>query len=95
MRHRPSATSLRLDRWTQPVSAADGGMSIAARRQADHAITTLRAMGIAVTLDVHGKVRFSSKAMPSRRAREIISIHGDVIEARLLELPPDVLRGLK
>jgi hypothetical protein len=66
-------------------------LTIAAKRLATSAIEELNRLGVAVTLDTDAqggsiRARFRSAKAMSSAARRMIELHGDLIEAHLIQV---------
>jgi hypothetical protein len=87
-------TALRLGSWLDGKSATyRPELAPAARLLAESVITELEAQGVTAWLDSSGRAHFRSHKVPPLAARRAIEIHGDLVEALLVERSIAVFKG--
>jgi hypothetical protein len=88
-------TALRLgSRPGGKAATARPELTPAARRLAESVIARLAAQGVTTGLDSSGRAHFRSLKVPPLVARRTIEIHGDLVEALLVERAIAAVKGV-
>jgi hypothetical protein len=80
-------SQLRFGLWPEAHASAHEPieLTIAARKSAETALAEFSRLGVNVAIGTNGRARFRSIRIPPPKARLMIEIHGDAIEAFLKE----------